>query len=63
MLLQREMEEWVQQMKEKPVSEEEWEEFQKYMEEYYKKKKEKEDKFKESLLYSIYSFVKDKVSK
>ena len=33
------MEEWVQQMKEKPVSEEEWEEFQKYMEEYYKKKK------------------------
>ena len=32
MLLQREMEEWVQQMKEKPVSEEEWEEFQKYME-------------------------------
>ena len=63
MLLQREMEEWVQQMKEKPVSEEEWEEFQKYMEEYYKKKKEKEDKFKESLLYFIYSFVKDKVSK
>ena len=57
------MEEWVQQMKEKPVSEEEWEEFQKYMEEYYKKKKEKENKFKESLLYSIYSFVKDQVSK
>ena len=50
-------------MKEKPVSEEEWEEFQEYMEEYYKKKKEKEDKFKESLLYSIYSFVKNKVSK
>mgnify|MGYP006939723558 FL=1 len=63
MLLQKEMEEWVQQMKEKPVSDEEWEEFQEYMKEYYKKKKEKEDKFKESLLYSIYLFVKDKISK
>lgn len=50
-------------MKEKPVSDEEWEEFQKYMEEYYKKKKEKKEKFKESLLYSIYSFVRDKMSK
>lgn len=53
----------VQQMKERPVTDEEWEEFQEFVKRYNAKKKQKEESFKESLLYSIYSFVKEKVSK
>ena len=57
------MEVLVQLMKTRPVTDEEWEEFQEYMAEYYKNKAEKREKFKQSLLYSIYSYVRDKFQK
>lgn len=57
------MEVLAQQMKTRPVTDEEWEEFQEYMAEYYKNKAEKREKFEQSLLYSIYSYVKNKLQK
>ena len=45
------------------VTDEEYQEFLKFVEEYNKKKQAKQDKLQDSLLYSIYAYLKDKLKK
>ena len=58
-LQQKEMGALVQQMREvRPVSDEEYREFLKYITEYNLKKKERKEKFHNSMLYNIYLLFK-----
>ena len=45
------------------VTEEEYQEFLKFVEEYNKKKQVKQEKLQDSLLYTIYAYLKDKLKK
>ena len=45
------------------VTDEEYQEFLKFVEEYNKKKQVKQEKMQDSLLYTIYSYLKDKLKK
>lgn len=45
------------------VTEEEYQEFLKFIREYNKKKQVKQEKLQDSLLYTIYSYLKDKLKK
>ena len=58
LLLQKEQEDLAQLMSSLHPSDEEYQEFLDFMEEYRKKKKIKEDKFHESMIYSIYQWFK-----
>lgn len=46
-------------MKPRPITDEEWEEFCDFMEEYNKNKEIKKQKFHESFLYSLYTKVNE----
>ena len=45
------------------ITDEEYEEFLSFVREYNKKKQAKQDKLQDSLLYTIYSYLKDKLKK
>lgn len=45
------------------VTDEEYQEFLKFVEEYNKKKQAKQEKLQDSLLYTIYAYLKDKLKK
>ena len=47
----------------KIVTDEEYEEFLNFVREYNKKKQDKQDKLQNSLLYTIYTYLKDKIKK
>ena len=45
------------------ITDEEYEEFLNFVREYNKKKQIKQDKLQNSLLYTIYTYLKDKIKK
>lgn len=56
-LQQKEMEDLVQQMENKPITEEEYREFVEFVDDYNRKLQQKIDKWHSSFIYKLYSML------
>lgn len=56
-LQQKEMEDSVQQMENKPITEEEYKEFVEFVDDYNRKLQQKIDKWHSSFIYKLYSML------